>query len=296
MQSADRVPCLVMEYAPHGDVGQIWPFLCPAEVTLIFQQTFAALSFAHERGIVHRDVKSQNLLVFSRHPLVMQLADFGTSGYGPFQQYLGTPSNIAPEMVRSTHCNYTVKADVWAEGMMLREAAGGARRPPYSPAYDDQGSLIDHDKQNNRLWDRWLFEISTLSFRRSEFRIFQRALRQILQGDAAQRPSAEACLSLFRACHHGELKSFIHRDRGALTICLSALLEYGMLDRFKRNATLRSASSSAGSLERPFSACDRALEPGLYVGPEVALQVVREVLPLLEIPLKDCLSGLKDGV
>lgn len=72
-------PALVMEYASGGSVADLLRerdgTLHPGEVVLVGRQTASALAAAHELGIVHRDVKPQNLLVDAYGQV--KLCDFG---------------------------------------------------------------------------------------------------------------------------------------------------------------------------------------------------------------------------
>jgi serine/threonine protein kinase len=73
-------PALVMEYAPGGSVADLLrerTMLDIDEVVLVGRHTAAALVAAHRRGIVHRDVKPQNLLI-DAHGQV-KLCDFGVA-------------------------------------------------------------------------------------------------------------------------------------------------------------------------------------------------------------------------
>ncbi|MFE3543237.1 protein kinase [Nocardia sp. NPDC059177] len=130
----DGQPWLVMEYmnAPSLAVklagGTTLP---PIEVAGIGAQAAAALSAAHDAGIMHRDVKPANLLVGDDG--TVKITDFGIShatgdvtvtatGF-----LAGTPAYLAPEIARGD--NPKSAADVFALGSTLYAAVEGA--PPF---------------------------------------------------------------------------------------------------------------------------------------------------------------------
>jgi hypothetical protein len=90
----------------------------------------AALAYIHDKEQIHRDIKSDNILVGRTG--VVKLADFGyaaqLSEAGQKRNTIvGTPYWMAPELIRGS--NYDFKVDVWSLGIMLMEMAEGD--PPY---------------------------------------------------------------------------------------------------------------------------------------------------------------------
>ena len=108
----DRLPFLVMEYAPHGTLRQRHPrgTCLPLDVIIPYvNQVASALQYTHDQGLIHRDIKSENMLLNSHYEIL--LSDFGlvmlvphllsSDATEPMEQSLaGTTSYLAPEELR----------------------------------------------------------------------------------------------------------------------------------------------------------------------------------------------------
>jgi len=92
------------------------------------------LVYMHDRSIVHRDIKSDNILLTKGG--LIKIADFGISrrleeDNSRMHTMIGTPHYLAPEVVLAEgEGGYTSKVDIWALGMIILELADG--RPPYA--------------------------------------------------------------------------------------------------------------------------------------------------------------------
>jgi serine/threonine-protein kinase len=108
--------------------------LAPSDAADLLAQVAAALSQAHELGVVHRDVKPDNILLQDNAGrLEVRLTDFGiarvldTAGLTTPQAIVGTPHYMAPEAIQG---EAVPASDVYATGIVLFELLTG--RPPYA--------------------------------------------------------------------------------------------------------------------------------------------------------------------
>lgn len=89
------------------------------ECQYIFTQIVNAIYHLHKNGIVHRDIKDENVIVDERG--IIKLIDFGSAGYvrlGPFDVFVGTIDYASPEVLRGE--KYEGKPqDIWALGILL---------------------------------------------------------------------------------------------------------------------------------------------------------------------------------
>ncbi len=90
------------------------------------EQVADGLSCAHQRGIVHRDVKPANILLTADRIPVPKLSDFGISGsIGLAAEAIGTPLYMAPEQRRSGTAATKPQVDIYAFGKVVWECLTG---------------------------------------------------------------------------------------------------------------------------------------------------------------------------
>jgi serine/threonine-protein kinase len=129
--SADGKVFLVMELLEGESLGarlrRMQGGLSVCEVLMVADQVLDILACAHERGIVHRDVKPDN--VFLTCQGVLKLLDFGIASVRDLRELgvdvtrsgatLGTPAFMAPEQARGAPDEVDGRTDVWAVGAMM---------------------------------------------------------------------------------------------------------------------------------------------------------------------------------
>ena len=117
-----NTPYLVMEYAQRGTVRQRYPrgvCLATSYVLDWIKQITSALSFVHQSGQIHQDVKPENLLLNQRDEIL--LSDFGIAFTAQQQGFLkgaGTIDYMAPEQILGKPCP---ASDQYALGVVIYE-------------------------------------------------------------------------------------------------------------------------------------------------------------------------------
>jgi serine/threonine protein kinase len=126
----DGRPFIAMEYVEGETLAELVARrrrLSPAEAATLGMQMCAGLAAAHAAGLVHRDVKPQNLLL--RTDGVLKLGDFGIAAGQEGTRLtlagtvLGTAGYLAPEQARGEQV--TAAADIYAVGAVLYELLSG---------------------------------------------------------------------------------------------------------------------------------------------------------------------------
>ncbi len=131
-----NMPFLVMDYAPNGTLRQHHPkgsCLPPTTIVAYVKQVAQALQYAHERKVIHRDVKPENMLLGINNEVL--LSDFGISAIEQSTSVLvtqkklasnpaGTISYMAPEQIEGKP---QPASDQYALGIVVYEWLCGSR-------------------------------------------------------------------------------------------------------------------------------------------------------------------------
>jgi serine/threonine-protein kinase len=130
---ADGQPFLSMEYVDGEDLTSLLRKIgrLPADKAIdIARQLCAGVAAAHEKGVVHRDLKPQNVMLDSRGRV--RIADFGLAGLAGSIQgddvLSGTPGYMSPEQLSGQEV--TRRSDIHAIGLILYELFTGKRAYP----------------------------------------------------------------------------------------------------------------------------------------------------------------------
>ncbi|XP_010024012.2 serine/threonine-protein kinase BLUS1 [Eucalyptus grandis] len=220
--TVDHCLWVVMPFMSAGSAQSVMASSFPeglseACIAVILRETLNALSYLHNQGHLHRDIKAGNILIDSGG--AVKLADFGVSAliYEPgsgqglstsssssslaLTSITGTPYWMAPEVIHS-HNGYGFKADIWSLGITALELAHG--RPPLSHLPPSTSLLMKITKR---------FRFSDYEkhkkddpVRRKFSKSFKDMVASCLCQDPSRRPTAEKLLkhSFFKNCKGSE--------------------------------------------------------------------------------------------
>ncbi len=133
-------PYLVMKFIEGGTLHDLIGEITPDRAAELMMQVAHAVQYAHERGVIHRDIKPKNILIEADgRPVVsdfglardLQVVSGGKTGF-----VVGTPAYMAPEQVVEGAPPAGPAADIYGLGATLYHVLTG--RPPYECATPEE--------------------------------------------------------------------------------------------------------------------------------------------------------------
>jgi len=188
----------------------------------IMEQLFSVIRYLHAKGIVHRDLKLENILVETNsdknNNLVIKLIDFGASNF--FKKNLnlslkiGTPYYIAPEVLDKS---YSYKCDLWSCGVIMYILLSGS--PPFDGRTDQE--IMAKVKLGKFDFDKKIFELVSQEAKN--------LITELLRIEPQARLTADAALK-----HPWMLKFKINSDNSAPILKIEKLNTFQPKHKFQQ--------------------------------------------------------------
>ncbi|XP_024007680.1 LEAF RUST 10 DISEASE-RESISTANCE LOCUS RECEPTOR-LIKE PROTEIN KINASE-like 1.4 isoform X2 [Eutrema salsugineum] len=196
----------------HGDRAESRPLCWPVRLNVAIE-TANALSFLHKSGIIHRDVKTTNILLDENY--TVKVADFGLSRLFPMDQThvstapQGTPGYVDPEYYQCYRLNE--KSDVYSFGVVLTELISSKEAVDITRHRHDinLASMAVSKIQNNALHelvDPSLGFEKDPEVRKRMMSVAELAFR-CLQQEREVRPSMDEIVEILRRIKEGNSES-----------------------------------------------------------------------------------------
>jgi eukaryotic-like serine/threonine-protein kinase len=120
---------IVMEYVPGGSLKKFCTetnLLPVRQAVLIIFKACRALDYAFQSGVIHRDIKSANILLSERDDI--KIGDFGTAQISSSEQtqidgFVGSPAYMSPEQINEEEPS--VQSDIYSLGVVMYELLTG---------------------------------------------------------------------------------------------------------------------------------------------------------------------------
>src|SRR5207244_5603730 len=155
-ESEEGLPFFSMKFAGGGSLLEAAPALRrePRRVVALMAKVARALQYAHDQGILHRDLKPGNILLDGHSE--PQVSDFGLAKWlepmGDLTRtpsIFGTPGYIAPEQVNGSASKLTHAADIYGLGAILFDLLTGL--PPFMGALEITVLQVANERQHPML-------------------------------------------------------------------------------------------------------------------------------------------------
>eukprot|EP00178_Gracilaria_changii_P025232 TRINITY_DN7766_c0_g1_i1.p1 TRINITY_DN7766_c0_g1~~TRINITY_DN7766_c0_g1_i1.p1 ORF type:complete len:271 (-),score=65.21 TRINITY_DN7766_c0_g1_i1:124-936(-) len=196
---------VIMEFMDGGSLTDIVlaVHLTEPQTAYVTREALQGLAYFHGQNRIHRDIKSDNLLLDMKGNV--KLADFGfcaqlTNQVQARRSVVGTPYWMAPELIRGKE--YDQRVDVWSTGIMAIEMVEG--EPPYMnlPPLKALFTIVKNPPK-----------LSNPSKYSNEFADF---MSQILNPNMMQRPTSKELLKhkfMKMACSKTEIVTILHKHK-----------------------------------------------------------------------------------
>lgn len=165
------------------------------KAAILMRQILSAISYCHDRKLVHCDLKPENIMFESlSSENTVKIIDFGNSSFCEGDQKLsnrfGSVYYVAPEVLKSS---YNEKCDIWSLGVILYLILSG--KPPFNGANDQLILKKVYDGKYSMDGPEW----ESISPEAKDL------IKQMLTYDETKRVSAKKCLEHKWICETGKI-------------------------------------------------------------------------------------------
>ena len=213
-------PYLVMDYAPNGSLRSHYRGSIPLTTLLpTIKAIAAALDYAHQQNIVHRDIKPDNMLLGMNGEVL--LSDFGiavtalTTGVQHTQDATGTPAYMAPEQFqgkpRPASDQYALAVTIYEWLCGKRPFDGDANALGYQHVHDVPPSLRTQQPTITPAIERVVFKALAKDphQRFASVTAFADALEQAALADTQEGPHSTVTMRDHEHHQHDEQECFL---------------------------------------------------------------------------------------
>jgi calcium-dependent protein kinase len=197
--------------------------LTEIDAAILLRQLLSCINYCHHNKIVHRDVKTENMMLEVDKALDhMKVIDFGLSTFfydeNPrFVEMYGTPDYMAPQVFNE---DYGLKCDIWSCGVVLFEVLSGLM--PFSDICS--GERNDMVTQGNIINENYSFEDpiwDSISDSAKDF------IKYLLTYEEKDRPTAEQALG-HPFLKEAKIRSVANIDTKVAERAMTSLEAFGM--------------------------------------------------------------------
>jgi len=111
----DDTPCLVFEKTNMKDIHEVKDSFTPEDIKLYMYKILEGINYSHSKGVIHRDIKMNNILV-DIESKDLRIIDWGLSEYYhssfPYNLKVSTKFYRAPELILG-YQYYDYSLDIW---------------------------------------------------------------------------------------------------------------------------------------------------------------------------------------